>query len=376
VELQTNTLILSHLFLHNDPSMKRSYTDILFCLGRPLSPLYSFAMTLRQKAYERGIFKRNRVGCPVISVGNLCLGGTGKTPHVIAMSRYLLKQGFRPAIISRGYGGKAGKGPLIISDGRQVFVDATVCGDEPFMMALSVKGVPVIVGSNRYRSSLAAISSFGCDVIILDDAFQHLSLYRDVDLVLLPAASPLGNGRVFPGGDLRETPKALKRASAIILSKCEQVPFGRIELVKEQIQAITGQIPVFFSDTVFSGLWTDDGKDLLLQSSLPSRVYCFCGIADPDSFIHLIEKAGSEVVGCSIFRDHYPYKQRDLVQLFEKANKLGAEMVITTEKDFVKIKERFNRDFKHKSGVLPLGILHITSRPQPSFWRFLDTKLK
>ncbi len=347
---------------------------LLFSLGRPFSPLYSLAMRLRQKAYEAGVFRRSRVCCPVISIGNICLGGTGKTPHVIALAKWLQERGLRPAIVSRGYGGKAGKGPLIVSDQSSCLADALLAGDEPSMMARTLPGVPVISGSDRVKGAETAISRFNSRTIILDDGFQHLRLHRDLDIVLLPAASPLGTGTVFPGGDLREPLSALKRASAIILSKCEQVPFNELELIREQAASIAPGIPVFLSRTVFKAITLADGSGTL-EPPFPSHVHCFCAIAKPEAFIRTVSKQGIEVRGTDFYPDHQILTSRDLSRIFERAAREKAGMVLTTSKDFARIKGVWEESFRGRKDFPQLGVVEIEAEPEPGFWRFLEWKL-
>ena len=348
--------------------------DMLFALGRPFSAIYSHGMSIRRQAYQKGIFKTRRLPRPVISIGNLSLGGTGKTPHVVALAEWLSARGFRPAIVSRGYGGKAGRGPVIVSDGRTCLEDAAVAGDEPFMMAEALSGVPVIAGSDRVRCAQEAISRFGSRMIILDDGFQHLQVRRDLDIVLLPAASPLGTGKVFPGGDLRESPRAIKRASAIILSKCEQVPFNHLELIRNDVGAIAPGIPIFFSRTAFKAIrLPESGK--ILTASLPPPVYCFCGLASPGSFLSIIERQKMEIVGRKFFRDHYPYKKRDLSHIFDEARLRGAQLVLTTAKDFARIRGTWRRDFAGEKELPQLGIVEIEAEPDPPFWHFIESRL-
>lgn len=353
--------------------MKLRTLDTIFALGRPLSSVYSLVMSLRQKAYQRNIFKTRTAGCPVVSVGNLCMGGTGKTPHVIALARRLADMGLRPAVVSRGYGGKAGRGPFVVSDGVKCLADSTISGDEPYMMAEDLPGVPVITGKDRFGCAEAAISRFGSNILILDDGFQHLSLYRGTDIVLMPAAAPLGTGRVFPGGDLRESPEEIRRASAVILSKCEQVPFNSLDLIRNQLRETCGSIPIFLSRTVFKGIRLAADKKFL-TGQFPSPVYCFCAIAYPRPFVSLIERQGMAIAGMEFFRDHQPYEKRKLARIFKNAGADRAELVLTTAKDFARLAKTWRRNFMGRAGIPQLGIVEISAEPDSSFWKFLRNR--
>ncbi len=346
----------------------------LFALGRPFSPVYNMIMSLRQEAYRKGIFKASRVSRPVISIGNLCLGGTGKTPHVMAVSKWLKSQGLRPAIVTRGYGGKAGKGPVIVSDGGGCQTDPETAGDEPCMLADTLPGVPVIAGSDRVKGAETAISRFDSQVVILDDGFQHLRLQRELDIVLLPASSPLGTGRIFPGGDLRESPASLKRASCIILSKCELVPFSQLELVRNQVISVAPGIPVFSSWNRFKAIrLPESGK--ALDMPFISPVYCFCGIANPYSFISLLEQQDIKIKARDFFPDHCSIDIKTLSGIFRRAAGQKAGLVLTTAKDFARIRPVWERFFKGRNDMPRLGIVEIDVEIEPSFWRFLNARL-
>ena len=175
-------------------------------------------MANRSNLYRRGFFKQHKLEVPVISVGNLVLGGTGKTPLVLYIAQFLLKQNKRPAILSRGYKGTASGIINIVSDNNHILLDAASAGDEPRLLAEKLPGTPIIIGRKRSITGRFALDSYDIDHIILDDGFQHLALKRDLDLVLFSAGKLLGNGRVLPGGELREPLSALKRADAFIVT--------------------------------------------------------------------------------------------------------------------------------------------------------------
>ncbi|MFP4347000.1 MAG: tetraacyldisaccharide 4'-kinase, partial [Desulfococcaceae bacterium] len=184
------------------------------------SVLYGGILELRARGYRRGILKSRRLSCRVISVGNITAGGAGKTPMTIYLSRALQRSGYRVAVVSRGYGGRAQKTGGIVSEPGRIRMGPETAGDEPFMMAQTLGKTPVLVGGDRYRSGITALKRFQPEIILLDDGFQHLKLKRDLDLVLLDCRRPVGNGRVLPRGPLREPLTALKRADAFVLTRC------------------------------------------------------------------------------------------------------------------------------------------------------------
>ncbi len=348
----------------------------LFLIGRPFSPIYGHFMEIRRLLYRKRILKPKRLPCPVISVGNLTLGGTGKSPHVIAICSFLRRLGHKPCVLTRGYGGKAGKGPLVVSDGKGIRASAQSSGDEPLMIASKLEGVPVIAGSDRYRCGTYAAQYFGPTVFVLDDGFQHIRLYRDIDLVLIEAPNPLGSERVFPGGILRETPRTLGLADAAILTKCNEVPLGMLELVEEQIRQLVKTKPIFRSfyqpgniKIKYSGeIGSKSAKDLVSRNC-----FCFCGLARPDSFTRLLTDIGFKIKGSLQFSDHHFYSNKDLKKIGNMAKQKGAFIVLTTEKDFAKISSdkwgKINRE-------LALAVVDINVKLPQSFWHFLSCRLE
>ena len=189
---------------------------VLAAALRPFSPLYQGVIAARNGLYDRGLLRQEKLPCPVVSVGNLTVGGTGKTPTVILLANLLKREGRRPAVLSRGYGGQAKVPVTVVSDGSGILSHWRETGDEPILIARAAPGVPVLTGPRRLLTGRAAIERFGADCLILDDAFQHRALARDLDIVLIDAASPFGNGRLLPAGPLREPRTSLLRAHMLI----------------------------------------------------------------------------------------------------------------------------------------------------------------
>ncbi len=341
--------------------------ELLFFLGRPFSPFYSAIMKAREKLYTIGVFKRQTLQVPVISVGNLVLGGTGKTPTVQHLARLLLRQGYHPAIISRGHGGKSRKTVNIVSDGNKILLSAISAGDEPCMLAESLPGVPVLTGVRRIFPCRQAISQFNADVVILDDGFQHLSIVRDIDIVLFDGTALAGNSRVFPGGPLREPTASLKRCNAFLLTGKNSANKERINKFSELLQRKFPGKPVFNSSLDSYELTGPNGKKV--SEDLSSETFFgFCGIANPSRFEKSLADRGIILCDFLSLKDHISYNQPLVSHLCKKAAECGARKLVTTEKDFVKL-----RDFDFQ---LPLYVLHIQYKIDESMNNFVLNFLK
>lgn len=310
-------------------------------LGRPLSPLYSFAMRLREQFYANGVFASHAFDVPVISIGNLTLGGTGKTPLVQHIARLLQKNGFRPAVISRGYGGSTKERINIVSDGGRPLLDASYVGDEPRMLAETLPGVPVLTGIVRRLPAEKAVE-MGADVLLLDDGFQHLAVRRDLDLVLFNADTLAGNSRVFPGGDLREPVRALYRASAFVLTGADESNIERAVRFKHLLENKFSGRPVFFSGSRPAGLvrQVKDGRRMSAQTEelTGRRCFAFCGIARPEGFQKTLQLLPVQPADFKALPDHHAYKEQAVRQLVQAAEKAGADCLLCTEKDLVKLR--------------------------------------
>ena len=313
-------------------------TSFLFALGRPLSPLYSLAMRLRERGYLSDLFRRHRLPVPVISVGNLVLGGSGKTPTVAAICRHLVAMGEKPAVISRGYGGRAKAAVNVVSDGETIFLDAQAAGDEPYMLAAMLPGVAVLTGRKRILPCERAVA-MGHTVLVLDDGFQHLAVRRDLDLVLFNATTLAGNSRVFPGGELREPVAALRRASAFILTGVDtrnRERAGRFAgLLAERFPGKT----VFQSEHVLHK-FVDQRGQTVAELPLPAPLLAVSAIAHPERFHHLLADAGVALAGHLNFLDHHHYPPDAIFRIAREVKKRGAAGLIVTEKDRVKLAER------------------------------------
>ncbi|MEW6427924.1 MAG: tetraacyldisaccharide 4'-kinase [Thermodesulfobacteriota bacterium] len=338
--------------------------DLLFALGRPFAPAYAGIMALRAKAYRKGLFAVHHAGVPVISIGNLTWGGTGKTPMVIAVAEFCLRLGFRPAIVSRGYGAASPRPVNTVSDGRRILLDAAAAGDEPLLLAERLPGVPVLTGVRRPAAARRAVELFAPDLLLLDDGFQHLALARDLDIVLLNGGRPLGNGRVFPGGPLREGVGALRRAHCLVATGSAAAALDAALPARAGFAAI----PRFGAAYRPRALLTSAGEPLPLESLAGKRPLAFCGLGSPDSFRRSLAEIGIVPVDFIACRDHRRYVAADLVHLAERCRQQGGDCLLATEKDLVKLR-RFPLP-------LPLYALRVVLDPEPAFFAFLEERLQ
>ena len=313
---------------------------LLFNLGRPFSPLYGTLMRFRESCYQRRLFKTTYFPVPVISVGNLTLGGTGKTPMVQNLARLLVENGFRPAVVSRGYGGATKEPVNVVSDGEQVLLPADFVGDEPRLLAETLPGVPVLTGVIRKLPARRAVE-MGADVLLLDDGFQHMAVGRDLDLVLFSADVLAGNSRIFPGGDLREPVSALWRSSCFVMTGVNAANAERCTRFTDLLQERFPGKNVYTSSRRVAGYVNREGEGTftVLAEVPPELDSCFglCGIARPESFKATVENCGLSPLDFLVLSDHHAYKADDLRRIREKLRKNGARCVVTTEKDMVKL---------------------------------------
>ena len=345
-----------------------SWQNLFFLLARPLAPLYGLIMTIRAFLYRRGLLKTERLKVPVVSVGNLSMGGTGKTPLVMCVVRHLLERGRRPAIVSRGYGGKARGRVNVVSDGHGIQLTPVMAGDEPWLLAAAFPQVPVVTGARRVEVGRFVLQNTETDVIVLDDGFQHLALHRDFDLVLFSVKAPLVDARIFPAGLLREPISALRRAHAFIITGVDNRTERQGHAFKRFLHEHAPQAPVFFGEylpvCVLAG-----GRNEIYPTEKAKRLkLCgFCGIGNPGAFRDTLAKEGYQMCGFKAFVDHHPYTGKDVEGLVAWARASKAQALITTEKDFVKLKP-FLGDF-------PILALKVELFMEESFDLFLADRL-
>lgn len=340
--------------------------NALFFIGRPFSPLYGMFMSLRSWLYSRKVLPVSSFPVPVISIGNLTMGGTGKTPTVQMISKLLLQNGYRPAVISRGYGGTANKPINVVATEKEILLGAPEAGDEPFLLASSIAGLPVVTGKKRALPCRYACDHMRVDTIILDDGFQHLGVKRDLDIVLFNATTLAGNSRVFPGGELREPVNALKRADAFLLTGITPDNQKRADAFITLLQKRFSKTPVFTSTNRVSGIFRITGE-AATQEDLRQPLFAFCGIAHPERFLSQLDNFGIHITGNANFKDHAIYRKTDLSTVFNNAVKNGATGFITTQKDSVKLTSITSK--------LPLFYMAIEAVPSQQFIDFIIGKL-
>lgn len=313
------------------------------------SYLYSIAVQIRLWLYRKRIFHDRPLGCLVVVVGNLTLGGTGKTPIVEKFARSLAERGRKVAILSRGYKSKPeplwrrvwlsishGKPlpPKIVSDGHDVLLDSETAGDEPYMLARNLPGVVVVVDKNRVKGGFHAILKYGCDTLILDDGFQYLALKGRLNLLLIDKTNPFGNRHLLPRGILREPVRHLKRASYIFLTKSNGKPTP--ELIADIRRYSDAEIiECAHRPKYLKRVWGDDCQPLTqLQGS---RVGAFSAIATPENFEQFLRDFGASLLYTKRFLDHHRFSDDELDQIFSQAMEAGLDFVVTTEKDAVRL---------------------------------------
>ena len=286
---------------------------------------YGGLLGAREWLYRRGVLKSRAVGCPVISIGNLTVGGTGKTPAVEVAVQTLTVLGHRPAVVSRGYGRRS-RGIQVVADTASIRLDAEEAGDEPFLLARRLPGVPVLVGGNRYQTAQRA------------DAFQHRTLTKDLEVVMARASSPWGNGRLLPAGPLREPLTALARAGLVVATGAAAL--GEATAVVETVARVAPGVPVLTALVVPAECWEAGRMRPVDLSELSgTRVLAFAGIAAPAAFALTLKASGVVVAQLMPFPDHHWYAAEALASLDRRADELRADGLITTEKDWVRLRK-------------------------------------
>jgi tetraacyldisaccharide 4'-kinase len=305
----------------------------------PFSCLYGAAMKARRALYRAGRLRVLELGAPVIIVGNLTMGGTGKTPLAEWIARKLAQTGLRVCILTRGYGRQNAGTRTIVSDGSEIIASAAEAGDEPLLLAEKLKGqAAVISDADRVAAAAWALDNLKSDVFVLDDGFQHLRVARNLNILTIDATNPWGNGKLLPAGILREPPGELKRADCIVITRADDPE--STDVLLHEIAAQGNQSPVFCSRMKLSGLRrVQPGQSLVDAEQIKaSGIAAFCGLGNPESFFFLLRRSGYRLAYTEVFRDHYRYAQSDVDQLEHEARRHGAQFLLTTAKDDVKLR--------------------------------------
>ena len=293
----------------------------------PLSALYGAVTRSRLSLYQRGTFHTTKLDRPVISVGNMTAGGTGKTPLVEWISKTIAAGGKNVCILTRGYGRENPQRQVVVSDGQTILATPTEAGDEPYLLATKLVGCAAVISNiDRISAGRYAIENLGADCFVLDDGFQHLRLARDLNIVTIDATNPWGGGELLPAGRLREPLSGLRRADCVVLTRCDQA--NNVAAVTTQLRDLVDDRPVFESSM-------RPVKNLL---PIAAPVAALCAVGNPHSFFTQLHAAGYNVVVEKTFADHHSYTQQDVDRLLNEATRAGATNLITTAKDAVKLR--------------------------------------
>ena len=324
----------------DQPSLVRA----LLALLAAFSVVFAAAAALRRLLYRVGALRRFPLGVQVVSIGNVTAGGTGKTPVTEIFARTLAAEGRKVAILSRGYRRKEApfwvraftqvvSPPLVVSDGRHVLLDSTTGGDEPYMLASNLPGVAVVVDRDRVKAGRWAVNRLGCDTIILDDGFQYQRLKHSIDVLLVDATNPFGNGRLLPRGILREPARRLKHSDIIFLTKCK----GDVSAVREEIRRHTAHAEIVectHAPKLLKDVWSREEFPL---EWLRGKTLCtLSGIASPKGFENSLRSLGAKVVWCERYADHHRYDSSEILYALNRTSDIGADALVTTEKDAVR----------------------------------------
>ena len=331
----------------------------------PLALFYWATIFWRNILYNYRFFVSRKLPTKIISVGNITTGGTGKTPTVIYLAKNLIAKKHRIAILSRGYGRKTA-GTQLVTDGKKKVDDWRNFGDEATLMSQKLSGVPIVVDENRYRGGLFLVDKFKPDIIILDDGFQHRSLERDIDIVLVNSQDQPEEHKMIPYGKLREPLRHLNRADMLILTKTNLIePSAYLKGLTHKQTA-----PVFNSSVYFNKTLVHYDKDIIVDGI--TSALAISGIGDPQSFHKTLEEAGVNICDTIAFIDHHNYVQKDIDEILNKAQRCKADILITTEKDLVKLK---NYDFD-KFSLFGLEIkFMLDKKSEQKMVDFIEKKL-
>lgn len=308
----------------------------------PLSWLYSVAVRVRNGLYSSGILKVKRLPCPVISVGNIVAGGTGKTPAAIWIAKHFLAAGHPVAVLLRGYRRQNRTATTVVSDGNQILGSIAESGDEAMMIARALPGCIVIVGKDRYAAGCNAIRMMGVStgILILDDGFQHRRLHRDLDIVTVDSTQPFGTRKLLPAGTLREPPASLKRADAVLLTRIDLPAASTLDPEIPPASKRAGLCKIVDKDKIFESRHRPTTLyDLKSRQPVPLKrlhgkhVLAVCGIGAPDAFAETLRQCGAKRVTLLAFPDHHRYRSDDYRQIRTQADENGADLIVTTEKD-------------------------------------------
>ncbi len=313
----------------------------------PFAVLYGFVIAVRNFLYDHGYFRAENVGVPVISIGNISVGGTGKTPLVEILLGHLLQKDLRPAVVSRGYKRKS-KGTVVVSDGKRVVANAINGGDEPLQLARKFSSAIVVVDEVRTRGARVAIDSYGAQIVILDDGFQHRAMRRDLDIVLLDAAEKKSRRWYLPAGRGRESLRNLARANVIVHTRLKGDVGARFSA---EVTQRTNAPQFRMSSKVESIVKVADGKRGSITEIQGKNCLAFCGIAKPKNFRSIIEELGVKIQRFLPFPDHHYYTEDDLKRIQKIFAEFKHDFILTTEKDAARLDNEKLKDLEFFSSL-------------------------
>jgi tetraacyldisaccharide 4'-kinase len=327
---------------------RNSIESLGYTFLKPISWGWKSVVQLRNLAYSKGYLKSYRASAPVISIGNISVGGTGKTPVTIDLAKRLIANGKKIAILSRGYRRKSSQKTLVVSDGKNILCNAYNAGDEPYLIAKSVPEAVVVVGAKRSVSASLATTLYNIDVILLDDGYQHRALARDIEIVLIDYNSYPDRDNMVPAGRLREPVSALERASVVIITKIPEHPdTNKLSYLDNVASKFAPRAKQYYCNFLPTGFVSLDGeRSLRLEDLRDVPVAAFCGIARGEEFFQQLSSLGLKVVVGEEFPDHHWYSKQDVEYIQHLAEKTKAKFVITTAKDAVRLKALTNIDNK------------------------------
>lgn len=344
--------------------------------------VYGGVHRVRPWLYRSGLRTVRRLPCRVASIGNLTVGGTAKTPLAIDLARRMRGRGRRVAVLSRGYKGTLERRGGVVSDGRNLLLGPHEAGDEPYLIASRLAGVPVLVGRDRHAAGLTAWRRYGAECLVLDDGFQHLPLFRDLNLLLLDFEHPFGNGRLLPRGPLRESVSALQRADAVVVTRTppEAGSGSRAALIRRIQGLMPG--PVFFAAgepygyVVARGSICVTGTAVCEELAAPAisvcrrrRALAFSGIARNDDFRDTLRRGGMDIAAALSFPDHHAYTPQDAARVVARARSAGADLLVTTDKDHARIDR-----VAWPLDLLVVGVRIVFDRDEDAFDAFIEER--
>ena len=299
---------------------------------RFVSVAYRIAVFVRNIGYSKRIIPCHKTSVPVISVGNITTGGTGKTPLVIWLCKMLQAKSIPCAVLTRGYKAQ----------------DAEIT-DEPAILARSCPNTRVVINPDRVAGAAKAVSEYGAKVLIMDDGFQHRRLHRDLDIVAIDATCPFGFGHMLPAGLLREPKNAIKRAQAVIITRYDQSSTEKTDKLVAEIRKIAPDITIAKAVHRHTSAKIMKGRDISIEELKGLDIFAFCGVGNPDAFLANLQSYGFKVKGSKIFNDHHDFTEEDMAMIYDQAKKVDANLILSTEKDWVKtallVRDRFDIDF-------------------------------